>query len=238
MQVNSVSSAQSFKALPLEARVLAAMDDNQIRSVAYKKAEHDVDDKKHRRIDSLMYYSIPLSSAFATTVNTQGLSRVARLGLGTKLAASLTLPFAAVMGAFGVKNQIDKHSRTSALFSANHPILTAITALAGGLLAAGAIRGGVSALAPKVMKHIDTTKLTESLAKKLDESKVLNFASKQLDKLPSSLKEFSKTALSWTPYIIIATQIGHMINHDRVKTNEYYKNYEALKTFQSVVRGA
>ena len=238
MQVNSVSSAQSFRSLPLEARVIAALDDDQLKSVAYQKAKRDVEDKKHRRIDNLLYFSIPLSSAFAAAVNAKDVSRIARLGLGSRLAASLTLPFATVAGAFAIKNQADKHSRTSALFSANHPILTAVTALAGGLLAAAAIRGGVSALAPKVMKHVDTAHLTENLAKKLNESKVLNSVSRQLDKLPSSLKEFSKAALSWTPYVLVATQIGHMFNHDRVKTNEYYKNYEALKDVQNAVRGA
>lgn len=240
MQVNSVSQAQSFKGMPIDARIIGALDDNQLKSIAYQKARHDVSDDKHRRIDNMLYYSIPLSAAFAAAVNPSNMSRISRLSGGAKLAAILTLPFAAVHGAFAVKDQIDKHSRTSAMFSANHPILTGIGTFTAGLLAAGGVRAGAEWLTEKLGVNVDVNgkKATETIAKKLDESKVLNFASKQLAKWPAALKEFSKSALRWSPYVIAAVQIGHVLNHENVKTREYYKNLDALRTVRTAVRNS
>lgn len=67
MQVNSVSLAgntknASFKSMQREFETLAALDDNQVRQIAYAKASHDVNDKKHKRISNALYFSIPIAA--------------------------------------------------------------------------------------------------------------------------------------------------------------------------------
>ncbi len=243
MQVNSVSSMQSFgnKRMASPEQILswiANANDKDLKQLAYKQTNIDVEDRKHRRIDNALYFAMPLSSAVAYAVNPSNMSRIGRLGTATKLGALFTLPFATVAGAFALKNSINKHNEKAAIFSANHPVLTSIAALAGGLAAAAVVRGGASKLIAKYGEQIaaKAAPAVEKLAKGLDSSKVLNFASKQLAKMPSALKEFSKKALSWSPYLILGAQIGHMLNHQSVKTQQYYKNYETLKTAQEQVR--
>lgn len=240
MQVNSISTAQSFGNYPSQMQIFANLSEDQLRAIAYQKTKQDVNDKKHRRIDIMLYYSMPLSSALSYAVAPSNISRISRLGIGAKLAALFTIPFAAVHAAFGVKKSIDKHNETSAVFSANHPILSAVAPLAGGLLAAAAIRAGGAKLLDKYGEQIATKAkpAVEALAKHLDSSKVLNFASEQLVKAPSALKEFSKSAIGWLPCMILGAQLGHIMNHESVETREYNKNYETLKNVQNAVRTA
>ena len=236
MKVNSISSNQVFghDSNKLYMSVLRDASDSDLKYLAYAKASYDVNDRKHRRISDLLYYSVPVAAGVAEAVKPASISRIGRLGLGAKGFLSLAIPFALIDATFGIKNFIDKHSSTSAKFTKEHPFVSAMATLGAGIAgilvfnrAAGKLGAKygeqfVNKLAPEVAK----------LTKKLDASKVLNYASKQLAKLPSSLKEFSKVALDWSPWMLVFANVGHSINHENVKNAEYMKNYQALKDVQ------
>lgn len=239
MQVNSVSSAQSFKALPLQAQIFASLDDNQLKGLAYQKAKIDVDDKKHRRLTNLLYYSVPLAAGAAAAVNPTNMSRIGRLGAGLRGVAALAIPFAIVDAVFAGKHAVDKNSRTSAQFTTDHPILASLATLAVGIAGIVAFNKGAVKFGAKYGEQIANriAPTVANIAEKLDKSEVLNFTSRQLAKLPSALKEIGKTALDWAPWMLIFANVGHTINHDNVKNAQYIKNYEALKNVQSAIRG-
>lgn len=237
MQVNSVSSVNSFGQGFNPAQLIGAMSDDDLKTIAYAKASKDVNDKKHRRITNLLYYSVPLAAGVAAAVKPSNMSRIGRLGLGLKGAAALAIPFAIVDATFAAKNKLDKNSRTSAEFTKNHPIVSALATLGAGIAGIFAFNKGAAKLGAKYGEKIAERAYPTivNVSKKLDSSKILDFASKQLAKVPSSIKEFSKAALDWAPWMLIFANIGHSINHDKVKNAEYMKNYQNLKAVQDVI---
>ena len=57
-----------------------------------------------------------------------------------------------------------------------------------------------------------------------------------LQKVPSSIKEFTKTALNWSPWLLLMTSIAHTFSHDDVKAKTFAKNFEELKIAQDLIR--
>ena len=72
MQVNSISSVnQSFKG-SISKEVFAALSDDDLKVLAYKKASDDVNDKKHNRIDKALFLSSPVIGGLAAAAESSG----------------------------------------------------------------------------------------------------------------------------------------------------------------------
>lgn len=253
MQVNSVSSNNvsnktSFgsKKADKDANNVAAMmilanaSDSDLKKLAYMQAGQNVNDKKHKAISNLIWYSVPFAAGLGAAIAPK-LARVSRLGafVGTALGWVGTL--AAIDVTLAAKNKLDKTSKTSREFSKNHPILSAVGTVAAtvGLLFLG--NKGIQKVAGKVLTEARLERITKSklhLAEKLDNSKILNKTAKLLQKVPSVVKNFARGVIDWSPMLLIVSHITHSINHDRAKIAETVKVYDDLKTEQQNVREA
>lgn len=261
MQVNSVSSANygtkpSFKSNGIDMETFVNLSDKDLKNLAYAKASYDVNDKKHKRINNAIFYSIPVVAGLGAAVNTvapalkkskgaakklTGLLRTARLKNFAKTTALWTSMFLAADAIFGAKHYLDKKSTTAKEFSEKHPVLSTFTAIGVGLAAVF----GVSKGFPKLLKAMKTTQLGKDLMKqegklatKLADSKLINKLSKMTAKVPAAIKSFGKGVLNWGPLMLVLTSIMHTSSHEHAKATEYAKNYETLKTAQAVAREA
>lgn len=269
MQVNSVRSLMVGKTPfgtnndPGEGRMLypetmlqiARLDDKTIRQLAYAKASHDVNDKKHKRISNALYYSIPLAAGLAAAVKNPksmsdlmktakllpktDFSRYVRLNRFVNTAVSLTGAILAIDATFGLKKILDKKSSSMHEFSNNHPVLTALGTVGTAFLAIVGLGKGASKLSSKLLSKIpekEIAKTTAEVAKKLNKSKVLNFVSKKLAKVPSGIKNFASGVLDYSPILLICSSIAHSFGHEKAKATEYQNNYRDIKTAQALVR--
>lgn len=261
MQVNSVSSVMAGKTSfgtnndpgdwieTVNPRVLqvgfANMDDRTIREAAYLKASHDVNDKKHKRITNALYASIPVAAGLAAAVRTPNISKYTRAlrlqnFIGTTLNWAGT--FLAIDLIFGAKRKLENSNPKMKEFSQNNPILSTLGAVGMSLAAIWGLGKGstklISKIAskakPKDIKAAD--KLYEKFVTKLNKNKTLNNISKQLEKVPSGIKNFAKGVLDYSPLLLIVSSIAHSFGHEKVKAQEYANNYRDLKTAQAVVR--
>lgn len=81
MQVSSVSNSfnpPSFRA-SREEQAFSRLDDSDLRKMAYAKASNDVNDKKHRRIDKALYYSLPLAGGLVAVAGGKFSGKYARI---------------------------------------------------------------------------------------------------------------------------------------------------------------
>lgn len=241
MQVNSVSlngrvSKTSFGDNTLQER-FASLNENELRQLAYAKSSHEVNDKKHKRLDRAIIASVPLAAGIAAAAAPKSMSRIGRLasfGLG---AASWILPFAVVDAVFGAE-KLAKKNKSVKDFAKEHPMLTVMGTFAASIgaylgLRHGAIKG-LNKYGDKIFEK--ASPYMDKLAKSLNDSKLLDKVSATLEKVPSSIKEFTKTALNWSPWLLLMTSIAHTFSHDDVKAKTFAKNFEELKTAQNLIR--
>jgi len=241
MQVNLVSlngrvSKTSFGDNSLQER-FASLNENELRQLAYAKSSHEVNDKKHKRLDRAIIASVPLAAGIAAAAAPKSMSRIGRLasfGLG---AASWILPFAVVDAVFGAE-KLAKKNKSVKDFAKEHPMLTVMGTFAASIgaylgLRHGAIKG-LNKYGDKIFEK--ASPYMDKLAKSLNDSKFLDKASATLEKVPSSIKEFTKTALNWSPWVLLLTSITHTFSHDDVKAKTFAKNFEELKTAQDLIR--
>lgn len=240
MIVNSVSiNSNKGHSFGNRSRIeqFAGLADEDLKQLAYNKASIDVEDKKHKKINNILYYSIPLVSGVAAAVKSPAtrVGRIANFGLGF---ASWAIPFAIVDAAIGAKHAAQKTIPTVKEFTEKHPVLTTIGTLAATIAAyVGLTRGGVKVLG----KHGESISkaaapYVEKLGNKLNNSKILDKLSDFTKKLPSSAKDVTKIALDWAPWMLLFANISHSFNHEKVKAQEYVNNYETLKEQQQIVR--
>ena len=237
MKVNSVSlnSNQSFGNYG-QKEFFAGLTDNDLRNIAYQKASLDVDDKKHRKINNMLYFSVPLVAGIASAAKTASrVGRVFNFGLGF---ASWAVPFMIVDAAIGSKRFAQKHISSVKDFTEKHPIIASVGTLAASIFAYTAVtRGGVKALTKygtKISKV--TAPYVEKLSNALENSKVLDKIAGLTKKLPSSAKDVAKTILNWSPWMLLVANISHSFNHERVKASEAINNYQDLKETQEAIR--
>ena len=209
MQVNSVSlngrvSKTSFGDNTLQER-FAALNENELKQLAYTKSSNEVNDKKHRRLDRAIIASVPLAAGVASAVAAKSMSRIGRLAAFGIGAASWLFPFAVVDTGAGV------------YLGLRH----------------GAIKG-LDKYGDKLLEK--ASPYLNKLAKSLNSSKLLDKTSSVLQKVPSSIKEFTKTALNWSPWLLLMTSIAHTFSHDDVKAKTFAKNFEELKIAQDLIR--
>jgi len=256
MQVNSISSVNqahpAFKSFESDIETLARLDDKSIRQIAYAKASNDVNDKKHRRITNALYYSIPLAAGVAAAVKkpnilssvvkqakSVNLSRFTRLNNFASTAIGWATTFLAVDGIFATKRYMDKKVPDMKEFSKEHPVMSTLGTIGVAIAAIAGVNKGLSKLSSKLISKIPAKKLdktTLNVAKKLNNSKVLNKISKGLSKVPSSIKNLAAGALDYAPLLLIVSSIAHSFGHERVKAAEYQNNYNDIKSAQALVR--
>ncbi len=251
MQVNSVSynSVQSFgQHKPTQREYLegfAALDDKDLRKIAYAKASNEVNDKKHRRISNAIFYSIPLAAGLAAAVRTPSvLGKAANRLRGAKLVNFATTAlnwagtFAVLDLVFGGKRVLERHSESARNFAKEHPILSTIGTIGAGIGLLFAGGKGVSKLADKALSKVRVKDLKNVIKanNKLNNSKILNSISAKLAKVPSSIKGFAKGLIEYGPVLLFVSHVTHSINHSNVRTRQTYKNYEELKDAQNQIK--
>ncbi|MBP3820434.1 hypothetical protein J6G99_02180 [bacterium] len=252
---------------------LANASDSDLRKFAYKKASVDLQDKKNRRIDNALFYSIPLASGLSSAVKDvniypkdlfelqqKGFSketissavadianegkivmdpsrvrsiRLARFGTS---ALSMGVGIAIFNAVYNIRSFASKNFQSVKDFTEKHPIISSIGTLAAGIGALSLASIGANKL---LMKHADklfdsygVIKTPAKLDKFLAENKILNTSAKYIDKIPSSIKEFTKSILGWGPLALAFTYLCHGAKHNSKMTNEYINNYVELKNNQ------
>ncbi len=250
MQVNSVSLAgntknASFKSMQREFETLVALDDNQVRQIAYAKASHDVNDKKHKRISNALYFSIPIAAGLASAVRAPkaaSLTRALRVNNFVTTALQWAGTFLAIDLVFGAKRKLDKVSPAMNKFSQENPVLSTLGTIGASIAALWGLGKGSSKLVSKLAAKVtpeqteQATKLLNKFSDKLNNNKFLNNLSKQLEKVPSGIKAFGKGVLDYSPMLLIVSSIAHSFGHDKVKANEFANNYRDIKLAQAMVR--
>lgn len=241
MQVDSVSFKGRISKTPFGENSLqerfAALSENDLRQIAHAKTSHEVNDKKHKRLDRAIIASVPVAAGIAAAVTPKSMSRIGRLasfGIG---AASWILPFAVVDGIFGAEKFARKNQAVKD-FSNEHPMATLIGTFAASIgaylgLRHGAIKG-LDKYGDRILEK--ASPYLDKLAKTLNSSKALDKLSNSVEKIPSSLKEFSKTALNWLPWVLLLTSIAHTFNHDDARAKNFSQNFEELKLAQKYIR--
>ena len=241
MQVNSVSlngrvSKTSFGDNTLQER-FAALNENELKQLAYTKSSNEVNDKKHRRLDRAIIASVPLAAGVASAVAAKSMSRIGRLAAFGIGVASWLFPFAVVDTVFGAE-KIAKKNKSFKDFANEHPMAVALGTFAASAgvylgLRHGAIKG-LDKYGDKLLEK--ASPYLNKLANSLNSSKLLDKTSSVLKKVPSSIKEFTKTALNWSPWLLLMTSIAHTFSHDDVKAKTFAKNFEELKIAQDLIR--
>ena len=240
MIVNSVSlnenKARTFGNLDRR-ELFANLSDDDIRKIAYKKAAHDTNDKKHRTIDSLLYANVPVAAGIAAAV-AKPASRIGRLANFGKGFASWAVPFVVIDSILGAKHLTQKVAPGLKEFDEKHPVTSAFVTFGVAIAAyAGLMHGGTKLLSKYGSKITEkAAPYVEKLANKLEGSKVLDKLATYTKKIPSAAADIGKKVLNWTPWALIFANIFHSINHEKIKTREFVNNYETIKAAQDQVR--
>lgn len=216
--------------------------DEDLKKLAIKDASIAVNDKKHKRINNALYWSLPVVGGLATVVRNPVKGRLGNLAKFSGANASWLGTFLLIDGIFAVKNKVSKNSDTVRKFDQNHPIISLGLTIGASIGAVALALTGASKLAPKVLKAIKPenaeklTNIVTKLDKVLENSKVLNTISKGIDKVPSSLKGLAKGIIDWAPMMMIIGQLSHSFNHAAVKNNVANQNYAELKIARDEAR--
>lgn len=262
MQVNPVSLSNStrpaFKSHADNLEILANMDDDTIRQIAYAKASHDVDDKKHKRISKALYLSLPVAAGLASAVKDPSntvefikdsykglgkinLNRFARLNNFASSFLSLGTAILAIDATFGARKFLENKVDAVKDFSKDNPVLTTLATIG---LSFGAISGAnklMSKALTKLTEKVSAKDILNSVTKKaefLNNNKVLNYVSKKLAKVPSGIKNFGATVLDYSPILLICSSIAHSLGHEKAKASEYQNNYNNIVNAQALAREA
>lgn len=253
MQVNSVSLANAnskpaFKGPREDLEKYAYMDEMSTRKLALARASKDVNDKKHRIISNALYLAAPISAGLAkacdvpssllTKVGNVNLSRAARVLVGASEALKIGALFLGIDAIFALKNKIDNSSETMREFSQKHPLMSFFGTVAASLGVFYGLKRGVSFRVAFKNIPVKNIKSFLKFSEKLQNSKILNKASKWMDKVPSFAKSMAKSTLSWGPVLFILGRLVHDQNHAKRKAMAFQDNYNQIKGEQAVIRAA
>lgn len=245
MQVNSVSSLSAnnktaFGNRDLQRQMLesfAEADDRDLRRMAAKVTEQQVDSRKHKRVSNALFWAIPLFAGASAAVAVTG-GRVPMLKQFAKTAFSWAGSFAAMDLALAGKRSLNKNNESVKDFDRKNPVLSTLLTL--GVSIGAMFAGGVAAnkitskFGPKVVAFAKSLKVD----KFVKDSKVINKLSEWTAKTPPSLKTLGKGVLDWSPLLLAFSSLAHSASHERAKTSQMVNNYTQLKDAQSQVRVA
>ena len=209
------------------------------------KASYDVNDRKHHRIDNLLFLSLPLAGGLSAVAKGFTPEAVTQFGKHNMRAAKLghfglvTASWAAGLTALGLLwGTKDYLAQKIDLVKNNPAISSVLTFVAGFAVLAGVNKAGYKVL-PKVVKLTEHKKVLPHLIKMrdaLNNSKTINKASEFVAKFPSPIKDMARATATFAPLLVIGTQIGHLFGHQNVKAKVANKNYVELKNAQELIR--
>lgn len=268
MQISPVSNNSFGQSMSTNRAVLegfANLDDNSLKQMARGHASVQLNQKKHNRINNMLYWSLPVAAGIAAVAASPAkavkvaeaagesagkvLSPLMRnLGTFGKTALGWTGTLAFFEALFAGKNLLSLKSEKVRNFDREHPVISVLTS--AGVAIASAILGGkaLQKIAPKISKMI-SPKLKTNVAKtvgnfigKVDDkvvnSKVLGKISKGVAKVPSAIKNLVGFALQFGPLALISASIVHSTRFANAKSSMAAENYAELKQAQAQVREA
>ena len=233
MQINAINSAQTFSGKRDNIDAFINIDDETVRKAALVKTLQSVDTQKHKKLDNMLNYGIPLAG---------GLQYAAMSGKGARLAgfgrgfAGWGLFLTGMYAALKVINHAKNKNENVNNFVSNHPVMTSIGTIIASYFAGNyAIKGGNKLLAKFAGTDAYTKKLKPAL-NNIKNSKGMQNIAKYADKLaaktPSAIKHTAKLAAVWSPLALILGSLAHSINHRNKVAAVYADNYSTIKNKQ------
>ncbi len=250
MAVNApqtITTGQNFKGKRDNINAFINLDDRSIQQIAYLKTIKSVDDRRHRKLDKKLMAAVPVAAGIASAAFLKGKfftnkGRLEKIMQFSGTTAKWFAAFGIIDLVFAAKNKVEQKSEKAQNFAKNNPLLSFAGAAALSFLAiAGAKKGFGKVLNKYGVKIVDKydENITKALLKTgelLDNNKILNKIAKGKakisKKIPSAIKEFGKTLLSWSPVLIGTGAVIHSIDHNKTKMRTFADNYNDLKTKQ------
>lgn len=232
---------------------IIALDDNSIKQLAYIKTKNTVEDNKHRKISKGMFMAIPVVAGIASallkpaksSLLTKDISGMAgRLLNGAKTAAVWGVLLGVAEGIMAGRNKLEKKSPELNNFTSQNPFL-AFAATVGAFAGTLALGGKyIPMLAEKVLKHVKPESVLNAENKlfkgadRFNSNKIVKSISKFAGDLKNkkyleSVKGVVKTALEWSPTLLLWGGVLHSFNHNNVRNREFVRNYSEMKDYQS-----
>ena len=177
MQISAISN-QGFTGRRTNIDNVIAQDDSVLREVAVNAALQHSDDKKHKKINNALWYSVPIVAGLAAGILNKGQSTLfhktitgtaAKLASGLKHAAGWGIALGAADAIVGGKNLLTKHSEEAREFEKKHPFAMFAGLLGTGLAVLAVLPKGISKLyskiSPKVIGNLaaKTGKIADSI---------------------------------------------------------------------------
>ena len=258
MQVNSVStnsfgSSKSQQALTRATlEMFADLDDQVLKQKSREAAAIQLNQKKHNKINNMIYWSIPLAGGLAS-VATNSAKVTSKLSPLLKNAAIFGKSALGWAGAFlaidlliAGKNKLTQKSETLQKFDREHPILSTVIGVGATLATLVLGAKGLKKLAPMAKKLVKPefaekiSKAANNFITKLNDkvtgSKVIDKLTKGISAMPSALKKVLKGAAEWGPLALVFASIAHTSRFANAKRAQTEKNYQELKIAQAEAR--
>ncbi|MCM1340000.1 MAG: hypothetical protein NC191_10050 [Muribaculaceae bacterium] len=252
MQVSPVSIAfegkgkkKAQKQVVITPEQFASFDDRQLGVLSRALASEKVNDKKHRRINNALWYSLPVVGGFAEAARVGAHvapwgARIANFASGAGMWTATLLGISAISAGL---RAVENHSAKVREFKKNNPGLAMLgsfgTIVAGLSLGGSALVNGV----PKLLRFKPISKLHQSayetvdgLLCRVDSKPMFKNLSSMLAKVPSPIKSATKTMAKYAPMVLIAAQFGHLFNHLSTKNRVTMDTFAELKEAQKDVR--
>lgn len=242
MQINAVrTNATDFGNHGHYGRVgieaFAREDDQTLRQMSKDEASLQIDDKRHQRLSKALWYSLPVAGGLASVVsNPQVVGRIPKLKLFTRQAAIWAGTFAVIDATWALARGLNNKSEAVSNFNEKHPIASTILTLGATVAALFAAGKGANWLVDKYGKTAVEFLKSKGVDKLIKENKVITNVMSTVRKAPSAIKELTKALINWSPFILVATSIGHTFSHEKARAVAEVKNYETLKANQERAR--
>jgi hypothetical protein len=251
MQVSAIKSHNDTNFTSMQPRErkalesLANANDKQLRMLANQQAAVDVNEKKHNKISNILLWAIPFAAGLSLMAATHGKvkgtdARLKTLIRGGAETSSWLATFATIGAVFDVKNLLSKHSAPVNKFDNEHPFVSFVATAAASFGALALGRKGLAKLGAKLATKSTgeaaekaAERIYNSIATKLNNSKVLNTVSDALKKVPSSIRAFAKDTIAWSPTLLLAGSLYHSVKYSSAKSAQAVNNYGDLKLAQA-----
>lgn len=246
MQVSAIST-QGFTGKRTNIDNVIAQDDKLLRQVSAEAAIKNSNPEKHKKINNILWYSVPVVAGLAAGILNKGKSSLftkeltgtaAKLASGLKQAAGWGLALGAADAIVGSKNLITKNSEEAKNLEKKHPFATFALLIGSGLLALSYLPKGLnklySKISPKTIGKL--AEKTGKIADKINGNKFVKSVNKFFGnigkKVPSVAKQAGKTALYYAPDALLIGTLVHSLNHGLKVGRDANANYDYLKDTQ------
>lgn len=249
MQVNAVSfgnSAENEQKLALRRKIMreyvANMSDKDLHNLASESVLNSPKAKKNKKLNNLLYYSIPLAAGLGAAIRTPKMFpkyfRSMKLNNFATTALNWAWTFAVIDMTFGATRYLNKHNKKAGDFSQNHPILSTLATVAASVAAIFGTGKGISKIINKFGDKISIKDLRAFVKfnNKLNSSKILNNISEKIAKVPKSIRNFAKTAIDYSPMLLIIASIANQFGTGNKISAETEKSFKQLKEDRKILR--